>query len=415
MTKPGRASFTWLKRPCCTCLPFLLLTGFCAPAAFAGNGIFQTGYGLPARGMGGAATGMPLGPIDAVAFNPAGLTRFKGFYFDSSTTLTDNPTVNGIVSSDVSDLHLTGHLQHGLFMLPATALSFQVDRIVGAFGAISYAGSGSDWRNSELKEFFGEGPPYNSDITTYAGIIRLSPAVAYEVTRQLSLGASLDINVVQMDLGYGMGLEYNAGFSVGVMFKPMESVSVGASYTSETGSDVGRALYFDPDPSDDVRGDFISVEVKSPHSVRAGIAFMPIEDLILAFDYKWYNYGLSHKALDWQDVNVFSLGGQYTVKDLIALRVGYTWHNQPVREHTGWDPADPDAVYAEYIRTLGTPLSMEKNLTFGIGATIKNFSFNLAYERTFMSESRSRSAGGVLEYKVEFDQNHYSFGFMIHF
>jgi len=409
------APYIRFKRSCCTSILLFIVISICSPAAFAGNGIFQTGYGLPARGMGGAATGMPLSPIDAVAFNPAGLTRFKGFHFDSSTTLTDSPTVNGIVSSDVSDIHLTGHLQHGLFMLPATALSYQVDKLVGGFGAISYAGSGSDWRNSELKEFFGQGPPNNSDITTYAAIIRLSPAVAYQVIEQLSLGASLDINVVQMDLGYGMGLEYNVGFSVGVMFQPIEMLSIGASYTNETGSDVGRVLYLDPDPTDDVRGDFISAEVKSPHSVRAGIALMPIRDLILAFDYKWYNYGLSQKALDWEDVNVFSIGGQYTIKDLIALRIGYTWHNQPVREHTGWDPTDPATVYSEYIRTFGTPLSMEQNLTFGIGAYIKNFAFHVAYERTFLSESNSTSAGGVLKYRVEFDQNHYSFGFTLHF
>jgi long-subunit fatty acid transport protein len=358
---------------------------------------------------------MPLSPIDAVAFNPAGLTRFKGFHFDSATTLTDNPTVNGTVSSDVSDIHLTGHLQHGLFLLPASALTYQIDKMVGGFGAISYAGSGSDWRNSELKEFFGEGPPYHSDITTYAGILRLSPTVAYEVLESLSLGASLDINVVQMDLGYGMGLEYNVGFSVGFMFRPVDMVSIGASYTNETGSDVGRVLYYDPDPTDDVRGDFISAEVKSPHSVRAGIAVMPLPALILAFDYKWYNYGLSHEALDWEDVNVFSIGGQYTVKNWLALRLGYTWHNQPVKEHRGWDPTDPAVVYSEYIRTLGTPLSMERNFTVGIGAYIKNVAFHVAYERTFLSESTSTSAGGVLKYKVEFDQNHYSFGFTIHF
>lgn len=366
--------------------------------------------------MGGAATGMPLSPIDAVAFNPAGLTRFQGFSFDSATTLTANPTVNGTVTSEAAGINLTGHLQHGLFMLPASTLTYQTGRLVGAFGAIAYAGSGSDWRNTDLKDFFNKAPPYNSDISAYVGIIRLSPGLAYRVLEWLSLGTCLDVNLVQVDLGYGMGLDSSVGFSVGAMLQPFPWVSLGSSYTSESGTRVGRVLFV-PDPAapDRGNGSYQSVEVRSPQSVRAGVALLPLEDLVLAFDYKWYDYSGSHAAQDWQNVNVFSVGAQYRIRGRVALRAGYTWHEQPVREHSGWDPADSRAVFAEYLRTLSTPLSMRENFTCGVGVSIKNFEVHFAYEKTFLSRGKSTSAGGILKYDVEFDQDHYSFGFTINY
>jgi len=401
--------------PSCLVLAWLVLA-LAASDALAGNGIFQTGYGLAGRGMGGAATGMPLSPIDAVAFNPAGLTRFRGFTFDSATTLTDNPTVNGTVTSEAMGINLTGHLQHGLFMLPASALTYQSGRLVGGFGAIAYAGSGSDWRNTDLKDFFRKAPPYNSDISAYVGIIRLSPALAVRVLEWLSLGASLDVNLVQADLGYGMGLDACVGFSAGALLAPLPWLSLGASYTNESGTRAGRVLFVpDSTSGDRGTGNYQSVEVRSPQAVRAGVALTPLENLILAFDYKWYNYARSHESQDWQNVNVYSVGAQYRIRGRVALRAGYTWHGQPVREHGGWDPADPTAVFAEYFRTLSTPLSMRENFTCGLGVNIKNFEVNIAYEKTFRSQSRSTSAGRVLQYAVEFDQDHYSFGFTIRY
>ena len=87
MTRNGKAARGPYVRWILTVVGLFLALACTATAVSAGNGIFQTGYGLPARGMGGAATGMPLSPNDAVAFNPGGLTRFKGFHFDSATTI----------------------------------------------------------------------------------------------------------------------------------------------------------------------------------------------------------------------------------------------------------------------------------------------------------------------------------------
>lgn len=380
----------------------------CVSAAYAGTGVFLSGYGTASKGMGGVGTAMPLSVTDAVAFNPAGLTRFNGFSADIAAAgiFSDvNVRVNAPLSA-------SGDSKYGPFVLPAVALGYQVGDLYLGLGAMAYGGLGADYRNTALKAF-GAAPPANGDINTFFGNFKISPSAAYKMSDNTSIGVSFDINANQLDLGVGNSTGYAYGISAGITHRLTDAVSLGLSYTSKQGTKMKRVMW------DGTK--FADLDFSMPEIVRAGIAFTPVSNLIVGLDYKWLNNAKAEglKDFDWRNTSVLSLGIQYALRSDLMLRAGFNVSQNPVKQHNGWNPAGvtqlqgtviPTASY-EYLRLAGLPLFADKNFSVGFEKAInKNASLSMAYEQAPKNSRRSASAGNVFNYEASIAQKFLSIG-----
>jgi len=380
----------------------------CVSAAYAGTGVFMSGYGTASKGMGGVGTAVPLSVTDAVAFNPAGLTRFDGFSAEIAAAgiFSDvNAKVNAPVSASGDD-------KYGPFVLPAVALGYQVGDLYLGLGAMAYGGLGVDYKNTALKAF-GAAPPANGDINTFFGNFKISPSAAYKMSDTTSIGVSFDINANQLDLGVGNSTGYAYGISAGITHKLTNAVSLGLAYTSKQGTKMKRVIWDGTNYSD--------LDFAMPEVVRAGIAFAPTKDLLVGLDYKWLNNAKAEglKDFDWRNTTVLSLGIQYALGSDTMLRAGFNVSHNPVKEHNGWNPAGvtqlqgtaiPTASY-EYLRLAGLPLFVKRNFSLGFEKAInKNVSLSMAYEQAPKNSRSSASAGNVFNYEASLAQKFLTIG-----
>jgi long-chain fatty acid transport protein len=127
----------------------------------------------------------------AVHYNPAGLTQLErpegqvGFY---GITLGNEATVGGVGYQNEEEYQVAPHL---FFGAPVN------DDLAWGFGINSPYGLGNDW---------GQGTPFRTVITeARLAYLATTGAIAYAVTDEFSIGASLSLNYLDLALEQGVG------------------------------------------------------------------------------------------------------------------------------------------------------------------------------------------------------------------
>src|SRR6266542_809349 len=205
--------------------------------AFATNGDDLIAIGPNARAMGGTGIATPQDAISAVFANPAAMcftpgcayseVNFAGTLFLPHTTgEVDNPA--GSFRADS---------QSSVYAIPAIGLSLPLDPVTRRwrFGLAAYgvSGLGVDYRDTDLDQpkFFDFGPfgkfPLVAGEYTSLQIMKFAPALAYQITPELSVGLALHIDYAILDLGAGSSFNYGFGGQLGVLYKPTKSRSLG--------------------------------------------------------------------------------------------------------------------------------------------------------------------------------------------
>jgi long-chain fatty acid transport protein len=135
-----------------------------------------------------------------------------------------------------------------------------------------------------------------------------TPVIAYAFSDQfsISVGALIsiaDVKIIRMtqlqdpvtgqpkpDAEVNMEGDGNAfGFTAGILFKPSNNFSVGASYRSEVKFDFEGTLTHTPAtfgtttlPAGDVKA-----PLTAPQNLSVGVAFMPSNELTITADFQW--------------------------------------------------------------------------------------------------------------------------------
>jgi long-chain fatty acid transport protein len=332
--------------------------------AHATNGYFPHGYGIKAKGMGGASTATAEDSLGG-ATNPAkmvwvGSRADLGFEWFSPhrdaerTGALAAPTLNGKVDSGRSN-----------FLVP----EFGYNRMMGrdlSLGVSVYGNGGMNTTYPQGNFNCGAGPANMLCGSGTLGVdlmqLVIAPTVAYKVAERHSVGASLLLGYQRFkatglqafdnapgfppftsspgnvtnngyDSSTGMGLR------VGYMGRLSDMVTIGAAYSSQIAMgklDKYKGLFAG-------RGDF---DIPSNYSV--GIALTPARDWTVALDYQRINYSdvsavnnpsLPTSALGtsdgpgfgWRDVDVFKLGVGWAMSPSLTLRAGYDKGTNPIR------------------------------------------------------------------------------------
>jgi long-chain fatty acid transport protein len=319
------------------------------------GGVMAAGYYLPnqdafatARGNAFVAT---ADSAAAVHYNPAGLTQLDKAQAEAGVyaIVLGNETDAGGKSTEMKEeLQAAPHLYY--------AQPYN-DRWVFGFGLNCPFGLGTEW---------GRDTPF-SPVVTEARLLYASatPAVAYKVNDELSIGASISLNYAELTLERGLGLpgsyvrytgdDIGVSGSLSARWQPNERHAFGLIYSTESTFDLEgetTSNFLPDDPSSAM--DFIA-----PARLAGGYSYRPAPGWNLEANIEWLNWdalntltlktssvpGTSEVPItfDWQSSFIYEIGGSYTTPEGYIFAAGYdlNMNSQPDRNFT---PAVADAT-----------------------------------------------------------------------
>lgn len=340
-----------------------LVAALAALPAFATDGYFPHGYGLKAKGMGGASLALVQDAMGG-ATNPATMV-WAGNVFnagadvfmphrDAERTGAGFPTLDGRVESGRT-----------AFFVPELGYNRMMnDRM--SFGVTVYGNGGMNTSYPQGNFNCGAGPSNMLCGSGGLGVdlmqLVVAPTVSYKLAPNHSIGASLL-------LGYQMfkatGLQafdnapgfppftsapgsvtnrgtdnsYGVGIRIGYLGRLTDRITVGASYSpkmSMSRFDKYKGLFAGQGKFD------------LPENYGVGVAFVPASGWRVALDYQRIAYSgvpavgnaslpvaplgaANGPGFGWRDVDVIKLGAEWQMNPQLTLRAGYNHGSNPIR------------------------------------------------------------------------------------
>ena len=371
-------------------------------AAFATNGDNLIAIGPIARSMGGVGIAQPMDAISAVFANPAAMCfgeycpgsewNFAGTAFMPKV---DAKVTNNGSSGLTTPATFSADSEDNIYPIPAIGFSVPItpEPKSWRFGLAAYGvtGLGVDYRNTSLdnSSYFPSGFPLVAGDYTQLQIMKFAPAIAFQPSQNFSVGLALHIDYGSMDLKNGGSSGFAFGVQPGIIYKPIDNLSLGLTYTSPQKIKHKNVSDLDGDGTDD------DLELESPQQVGFGIAYDFFNaGLVLEANVKWINWSNAkgYDDFDWKDQWVLAVGAQYKPIDKLSLRIGYNYAENPVKEHSFNNPMATTTVqgktlptyYYETFRIIGLPAIVEHHITAGIGYKFTDaFSLDLGFVYAF--------------------------------
>ena len=340
----------------------------------SGFGVFT--QGADALGQANATVAHTDGP-SAVFFNPALLTELTGTQIEIGTTaVIPKRKFKGDPSGVREENEDTAYFPSTLF------LSHQInDKLSAGLGVFNPFGLGTVWDS----DWEGKTLATKSRITTF----NINPSVAYRITPKISVGAGLDILLLDAKLknkvpgltaidqkftGDGEGVGYNAGLYIELN----DRLSFGAAYRSEIKIDIdGKAEFDIPDALAGFSPLFPDTDgqtsITLPQQVTAGLAYRFSPAWIVEAGLRWEDWESFDELTieleqpvafatsvtyprNWHATWAYNIGTKYRFNDRLALMAGYLYGQNPVPNST-FEPAIPDSD--THLFTVGTELSFD--------------------------------------------------------
>jgi len=409
-------------------------------SAFATNGYFSHGYGMKAKGMGGAATAMAEDTFGG-ANNPAS-TVWVGNRIDIGAdlfspkreasrqgSLTPIPpfpvgTPNGLYDG-------SSESGRDIFVIP----EFGYNRMINPDLSLGVSVYGNGGMNTTYRTSNLAGPAFapsclgaQSNLLFGCGKLGvdlmqliIAPTAAYKVNEKHSIGVSPLIgyqrfkvdglqafdelgftaspgNVTNKDYDDATGL----GVRIGWMGKLTDTITVGAAYSSKvnmTKFDKYKGLFAE-------QGDF-----DIPENFNVGIAVKATPKLTVAFDIQQINYGAvrslanpvtasllspgpagdglgnnTGSGFGWEDQTNFKLGVEFEYSKELTLRAGWNYGKSPIK-------GDIDDTSFNIL----APATVENHLTLGLTyTTASGGELTVSYMHAFENSITGASATSLL-------------------
>lgn len=361
-------------------------------------------HGAKAMGMGGAFTAQASDP-SAIFFNPAGLGFQKGMNLMLGTTLIFPSTKFVGPSPSTAENKMKSQIFYPINLYGTYGMENGLTFGIGVFNPF---GLGTEWD----KDWVGRRLSVKTDLQTFF----INPSLAYKISDQFSVGLGVSYVLANVNLKFRVptyssllpptpsttdgtaeldadGNGFN--FNVGVLYKPIDDLSLGLSYRHTTELELeGTATFTDMQalqtffPGGDGK-----TTITLPYNILFGIAynFMPELTIEAGFQYVgWESYdtldvqiaegpasplGVLQKSIktakDWENSFLIRIGGEYRM-DKFAFRAGYIFDKTPQPDKS-LEPMLPDADRHE--------------ITFGLGYRVsENLCVNFAYQFIMFNE-----------------------------
>jgi long-chain fatty acid transport protein len=332
---------------------FMALAGL-AGSAYATNGYFSHGYGMKAKGMGGAATASSDDAFGG-ANNPASMA-FAGNRLDLGADLF-NPN-RSASRTGLGPLDMSVDSDSEYFLIPEFGMTKQMSSTL-ALGVTVYGNGGmnSDYAGGQINCGAGAANMLCGQGNLGVDLIQLivAPTVAFKVAPNHSIGISpllgyqaFEANGLHAFAGVssdstkltnnGHDDAFGYGVRIGYMGKITPTVTIGAAYASKMS--FGEF--------DDYAGLFAEQGgFDIPENYNLGVAWQATPVLKLALDYQRISYSdvnsIANPSLvpfplgadngpgfGWQDIDVWKLGAEYKYSQQLTLRAGYNHGDNPI-------------------------------------------------------------------------------------
>lgn len=345
------------------------------------NGLNLNSLGTRALSMGGAFVGL-ADDFSAIFWNPAGIAQFDksyfGFYgsdliprgsYKLDTVIPSKGSFTLVDAESKTKHYLTGM---GAYYHPLT------ENLVAGIGIYAPSGLGVEWDGADFALITNNNPSIKW--MSKVGVITISPAIAYKINDQISIGATLNMNYgmfdlkmyaesavfpinvppyfIEVDLGqYEESMNgWGIGATFGVLVKPNEMFSLGVTVRTpskikfEGDAKLPNLSFLDLTSKSD-----LDREITWPLWIAAGVAVKPMKDLtvtadvqftqwskldVIETDYKdtfWKLFmaesGKNKMPLHWEDAFQIRFGAEYLLKNM-AFRAGYYRDPAPGPERT---------------------------------------------------------------------------------
>lgn len=428
-------------------------------SAFATDGYFSHGYGMKAKGMGGAATATASDAFGG-ANNPASMV-WAGDRLDVGLDLFAPKRNISRTGGAGAGAALNGSADSGsnLFYIPELGYNkmlgwdmsagvtvygnggmntdYPGDQLAGAAGTC--AGFGATWTNANL--LCGNGR-LGVDVMQ----LIVAPTFAMKVNKQHSLGVALLIghqqfkaNGIQSFAGFSMtpanlsnrGRDKSNGYGLrfGWMGQLTDQFTMGAAYATKmkmSKLEVYKGLFAEEGGFD------------IPENWNVGIAFKPNDQWKLAADYQRINYGdvksianssvmpldpgltnagipnslgcSTCRGFGWSDIDVIKLGAEYQYNKNLTLRAGFNRSQNPIQARdVTFNFLAPGVVENHYTLGFTYNVSKDSELTMAYMHAAKNSVSGASLFSNFLGGA---SAGTD---KIEMSQDSLGVGYSLKF
>jgi long-chain fatty acid transport protein len=317
----------------------------CGFAALTGSAM-GAGFYLPNQDAMATAKGNAFvataDNASAVHYNPAGLTQLE-----------QAEVVAGVYAIELGTEveHAEGkfHADRQWQAVPSLFFAMPLnDRATAGFGFSSPYGLGSEW---------GQHTPFRT-VVTEAHLIYISAtaALGYEITPELSIGASASVNGSRLQLAQGLGVfpndylefegdGYALSGALGVRWQPSERHAFGLTYNTPTSTELDGEVNSNLLPDGSAEFDF-----ETPARVTAGYSFRPAKGWNIEANIDWLDWdtlntlqlradtvpgGGKTIPFHWKSTFIYEIGVSYVTEDGWKFAVGYDYN----------ESAQPDATY----------------------------------------------------------------------
>ena len=273
---------------------------------------------------------------------------------------------------------------------------------------LGIGGFGVDYPADPLNPILGPRPQGFGQVASNFQFMKIAPALAFRLSDDLYLGAALNFDWASLsvdpmpiaspafDPGTGTAFysratatdgSFGVGFQAGLIYRAMEHLRVGLSYTSpQWFQDFDfNAVYENPSLPDFQTPRSISFAMDVPAVYAGGVA-ADVGRFLWTGDVRYLRYsstdGLSESGMDatgaiqgfgWDDIWVLASGLQFRPVAPLALRGGYNYTQNPI-------PAEQSAA------NVPAPAIVQHHLTLGLGYRFGDLAVDAAYYRAFENE-----------------------------
>jgi len=376
--------------------------------AFAGN-VDTYGIGAKATSLGGAYAAWADDPF-ALYYNPAGLAQINkpevtlGFEnvkpFMTVNSLSVNNPNYPFVPSGVypQSLFSKDNSIYGPFTdnsatmtIPNFGIALPVSKkLTLGFGVYVPYGLSISFTNSPFNpiSFSSYKSWYYREVFAFGA--------GYKITDNLFIGGAINIGTTQSGverylwgtsfqqnfpyantnqyaaLRTNLADDHNFSWNLGVMYKPTDWLTLGATYRSMTHTNLSGTYQLQT-PTGTLQGS-TSTSVNAPDQLQIGVNIKPSEKVRFEVDYLWTDWSVV-KAYDvfftpplpgqppyarfpryWNNTNTFKFGIEYKPIEMLALRGGFYYDPTPIPSST-FDAQWPDAN--KYMFTGGVGLNFK--------------------------------------------------------
>jgi long-chain fatty acid transport protein len=380
-----------------------------APTALATDGHFLHGVGAINSAMGGIGVGSPSSLLGAFYVNPAGLLNFKGTATELGFELF-KPSRS--IESRVGTIAGSTASSSEFVPIPAFGWSRELvdGRLAVGVAGLGIGGFGVDYHTDLTNPILAPRPYGFGEIYSNFSLMKIIPALAYQVTDRLRVGAAFNIDWASLavdpmpiaapavDPGpdgtpgtlddrayYSRATDADGSFGIGgqmgVQFAATPALSIGLAYTTPQVFQKFSygAVYEDPTLVTYNMPRTIDFALDVPAVYAGGASWTPSKAFTMGIDAKYITYGSTRgfkdqgfapdgsvRGFGWRSIWSAATGLQLRPTERVALRAGYNYTQNPIPNELSMFNAPAPAV-VQHHATIGAGYLFENGFGVDVG------------------------------------------------